>query len=162
MQLYLVRHGESLPSEIDPNQPLSPQGIKESEAVAQLLKQASLEIDEIIHSTKIRAKQTAEILGQAIAPELTLIQREGLKPMDPIEPILSEIRSFDRNVMLVGHLPFMEKLLTTLLIGKEGQSPVNLTGSCVICLEKEQENSWRIAWVVSPNLCNRNLAEKHP
>jgi phosphohistidine phosphatase len=161
MRLYLVRHGESVAPEIDPNQPLSEKGIKETEAVARLLKQASLEIDEIMHSTKMRAKQTAEILGKALAFELTLIQREGLKPMDPVEPIVSELGTLDRNVMLVGHLPFLEKLLTLLLMGKEGPSPVNLCGSCVICLETNHGQLWQIAWAVSPELCYPNLVQKH-
>jgi len=34
MRLYIVRHGDSLSSDIDPTQPLSKKGIQESEAVA--------------------------------------------------------------------------------------------------------------------------------
>lgn len=151
MRLYLVRHGESLPSDVDPNQPLSKTGRQETESVASYLKECGIEIDEIIHSVKPRAKQTAEILGHTLAPEVTLIEREGLKPMEPIEPIIEEIQTFDRNVMLVGHLPFMEKLLTTLLFKEERLSPVTFCGSCIVCLEGERRN-WIISWVVSPQL----------
>jgi len=157
VRLYLVRHGESLTSELDPNQPLSEQGIKETEAVAELLKEASIEIDEIIHSTKLRAKQTAEILCKVLAPELTLTQKEWLKPMDPIEPLLTEIRSFDHNVMLVGHLPFIEKLLLVLLT--QAINPVKLDGSCVICLSGDGK-SWQIEWLVSPKLCYAHFVQK--
>ncbi len=151
MRLYLVRHGESLSSEVDPKEPLSVTGRKETESVAAYLKECGIEIDEIIHSIKPRAKQTAEILGQALAPEVTLIEREGLKPMDLIEPIIEEIQTFDRNVMLVGHLPFMEKLLTTLLFKEERPSPVTFCGSCIVCVEGEGRN-WTILWIISPQL----------
>ncbi len=151
MKLYLVRHGESVSSDIDPNQPLSKIGREETESVASLLEEYGIEIDEIQHSVKARAKETAKILGAMLAAEVDLVEREGLKPMDPIEPILEEIKSKDHNLMLVGHLPFMEKLLTALLFKEECSSPVAFTGSCVVCLEREG-NSWKISWVVSPAL----------
>ncbi len=147
MKLYLVRHGEALSSDT-----LTPVGIEETESVAKHLKECGgIEIDEILHSAKTRAKQTAKILGKRLAPDVTLIEREGMKPMDSIESILEEIHTFDRNVMLVGHLPFMERLLTTLLFYEERPSPVTFCGSCIVCLEGEN-NNWMISWIFSPTL----------
>ena len=146
MNLYLVRHSEAVSTQIDSEQPLSEQGRKETEKVATLLLPKKLEIDEIIHSVKLRAKQTAEILGRSVAPNVTLIEKEGLKPMDPIEPILEEIALYDRNVMLVGHLPFMERVVTELL----GSCPITFCGSCVAALQGEKHN-WKLAWTVTPN-----------
>lgn len=151
MNLYLVRHGESLSSDIDPEQPLSDVGRQETESVASFLKKGNLEIDEIQHSVKLRAKQTAEILGSYLNPEIKLLEKNGIKPMDPIEPIVKEIHSLEQNLMLVGHLPFMEKLLTFLLYKQEAHSPVILSGSCVVCLSGGA-TEWRISWVVSPQL----------
>jgi len=146
MKLYLVRHGE-----VDPDKSLSKTGREETESVAAYLQKCGIDIDEIIHSVKPRAKQTAEILGELLAPEVTLIEREGLEPMDPIESIIEEIKTFDRNVMLVGHLPFMERLLSVLLFKEERFSPVIFCGSCIVCLEGEG-TTWTISWVVSPQL----------
>jgi phosphohistidine phosphatase len=159
VKLYLARHGESFSVESDPLQSLSPQGIIETKTVAQLLKSLELEIDEILHSPKLRARQTAEILGNIIAPELTLIQLEALTPTLPIEPVIEEISAFDRDVLLVGHLPFMEKILTKLLTGQEGFSPVDFCASCIVCLERKQA-TWKISWVVSPALCDSRLIQK--
>lgn len=158
MKLYLVRHGESVSSDIDPDQPLSETGKSETEVVAKHLKPLNIEIDEIIHSVKQRAKQTAEILKKSIAPNLKPTQREGLKPMDPIEPIVEELQSSDRNVMIVGHLPFMEKLLSHLLFKEEKSGIVDFCGSVVVCLEGK-DREWRIAWVVSPKLAHPSLAQ---
>ncbi len=148
MKLYLVRHGE-YSSFAD--QTLSETGIRETQAVVNLLKPAALEIDEILHSVKRRAQQTAEILAQGLAPHLSPIERTGLKPSDPIEAILTDIHTQPRQLMLVGHLPFMERLLSTLLYGEEYPCPVDFCCACVVCLER-QGRQWQIAWVVSPKL----------
>ena len=147
MRLYLVRHGEAN----TPDQSLTEVGREESAAVATHLKSCAVSIDEILHSTKLRAKQTAEIMGSIIAPDVALIEREGLKPNDPVAPFIEEITTFDRDVMVVGHLPFLEHLLTMLIYKEETLSPISLTGSCVVCLEGEGEH-WFISWVVSPSL----------
>ncbi|MFC2049368.1 phosphohistidine phosphatase SixA [Chlamydiota bacterium] len=150
MKLYLVRHGESL-STSNGEQVLSEKGIRKTQEIARLLKQASVEIDEIIHSEKERARQTAEIIGQIAAPDLTMICRAGLKPNDPVEPFLDEMVLFDRNVMVVSHLPFLEKLLTTLVCGSQTTCPVDFCDSCVVCLQGSG-HSWRISWILSPQL----------
>lgn len=151
MKLYLVRHGECVSSALDPNQPLSDTGINETQYVGHLLKQFHITVDEIQHSVKLRAKQTAEILCDTLTAKCPLIQKEGLKPMDPVDSIIDEIQASDHPLMLVGHLPFMEKLLTSLLYGEERLSPVNFCGSCVVCLEKNSDH-WQINWVISPKL----------
>ncbi|MCC5832414.1 MAG: phosphohistidine phosphatase SixA [Chlamydiales bacterium] len=155
MKLYLVRHGDYLSSDIDSRQPLSQTGKEETASVARYLEECGVEIDEILHSVKARSKETAEILGKRLAPDVALNEREGLKPLDPVEPIIEEIKLYERDLMIVGHLPFMEKLLTSLLFGDEGPSPVAFTGSCVVCLEGEN-SSWTISWIVSPALVRRS------
>ncbi len=150
MKLYLVRHGITA-STANAEQTLSEMGMQQTQDVGRFLKKAGVEIDEIIHSEKWRAKQTAQIIAQIAAPDLTLIEKSGLKPNDPIEPLLHEIATFDRNVMLIGHLPFLEKLLTTLTLGTETLCPVDLCGTCVVCLQGTG-HIWQIAWVVSPQL----------
>ena len=150
MKLYLVRHGLTT-STAHAEQTLSETGIQQTQEIGRFLKQSGIEIDEILHSEKWRAKQTAQIIGQVVAPDLSLIQSTGLKPDDPIEPLIHEIATFDRNVMIVSHLPFLEKLLTTLTLGTETLCPIDFCGSCVVCLQGTG-HIWQIAWVVSPQL----------
>ena len=152
MKLYLVRHGVAVSPDVNPLRPLHAVGIAETQKVATYIKGCNIEIDEIIHSPKLRAKQTAMILEKTVAPDLTLIEREsGLSPNDDLVSILEEIKLFDRNVMIVGHLPFMDRLLTTLIYKEEKVSPVNFCPSCIVCLEGEGQN-WTISWVISPFL----------
>lgn len=149
MKLYLVRHGEYGSSDMDSDPPLSEKGRKDTATVALRLIDKGIKVDEIRHSVKKRAKETAEIIAHAMGAEGKLFEKEGLKPNDQIEPVLVGILAEDRTVMLVGHLPFMEKLLTYLLFGEEQASPVNICNSCVICLEGEG-SQWKIDWVVAP------------
>lgn len=157
MNLYLVRHGESIASG-HAEHTLSAKGIEQTQRVARFLQKAGCVIDEIMHSEKWRAKQTAQIIGEIVAPDLTMIQRVGLKPNDPVAPFVEEIVSFDRNVMVVSHLPFLENLLTTLVLGTEMMSPVDFCGSCVVCLVGGGF-SWQIAWVITPELLTFCLAQ---
>jgi len=63
MRLYLVQHGEAKREEEDPSRPLTENGRREVEIVAKFLSEAGIKIDKILHSGKLRAAQTAEILG---------------------------------------------------------------------------------------------------
>lgn len=146
MKLYLVRHGKYVSSESDPQEPLSAEGREETAAIAKKLKGKDCPIDEIWHSTKKRAKETAEIIAKTAG--CPLIEKEGLKPMDSIGPIVNTLVGTNKNLMLVGHLPFMEKLLSLLLFGEEQASPVNFTNSCVLALE-EVDHQWKISWMMT-------------
>ena len=64
MRLYLVRHGDALSDSEDPKRPLSETGIEEAKKTGEFLKKAGEKPLKIIHSTKLRAKQTGEIIAE--------------------------------------------------------------------------------------------------
>src|SRR5437879_3143501 len=106
MQVYLVQHGESKPKEIDPERRLTDSGVRAAEKVADFLRTSGgLEVDEIWHSGKPQAQQTAELLAPGTrAGEKAVMQHDGLAPKDAIEPIKRELERGNSNVMIVGHL----------------------------------------------------------
>ena len=54
--------------------------------------------------------------------------------------------------MVVGHLPFMGRLVSRLVVaGEEAQAVVFRAGS-VVCLERLENESWSIAWMISPEV----------
>jgi broad specificity phosphatase PhoE len=87
MRVYLVRHGEAKPKEVDPERGLTAAGRREVEAVARSVAGAAAGVPRIWHSGKRRAAETAEILAQFLstpheaAPESRA--RQGLDPDDP-------------------------------------------------------------------------------
>ena len=129
MIVYLVRHGEAVPEDADPKRPLSAKGRNEVEGTARELKDEGAKVDEIWHSEKLRAKQTAQIIARDLGVS-RVIEKTGLKPDDPVEPIAEMLREASRvtpdaqrnslhprpthNVLIVGHLPFIPKLVQLL------------------------------------------------
>ena len=110
MKLYLIQHGLSLPEEKDAKRPLSPEGEEETQKIAEFLKARKIKVDSIWHSSKLRAIQTAQIISKFIScPEIR--ERNDLNPLDSVSKFLEEIKSLNKNLMVVGHLPFLEKFV---------------------------------------------------
>ena len=116
MTLYLMRHGETVPEERDPTRPLSVKGRAEVEATARALLKEKANIEEIWHSTKLRAKQTAERIAQILGIK-NVIEKEGLKPFDPPAPIAELLKTSNKNILIAGHMPFLGELAS--LLGKK-------------------------------------------
>jgi phosphohistidine phosphatase len=55
-------------------------------------------------------------------------------------------------MMLVGHLPFMGKLVARLVGADEGKPVATFFPGTVVCLERDEANHWTIAWMVRPAL----------
>lgn len=151
MLLYLVQHGDALPEDVDPARPLSANGRADAERVAALLAGQVPGIARVLHSGKTRAQQTAEILAREIARGAPLQAVSGLNPLDDPEPWVQQIDSWTENVMLVGHLPFMSRLVSRLLVGEADVGVVAFEPGSVVCLERDGGN-WTIAWMLRPLL----------
>lgn len=152
MKLYIVQHGVSLSEEVDPEKSLSPDGEEQSRKIAEFLKEKSVRVDTIWHSPKKRAVQTAHILSETVViPEIQ--ERKDLNPMDPISNLPEEIEPLEKNLMIVGHLPFLQKLVSFLLSGTEDGRFISIKNSGVICLE--HTDSWKVLWAIIPELLEK-------
>lgn len=152
MALYLVQHGKSLPKEQDPEQGLSPEGIAEVERIAGVARGYGVQVSAIDHSGKKRARQTAELFAVALQPPQGVRERPGLNPMDDVTPVAGELDPQD-NLMLVGHLPFMERLASYLITGKTDNLVFKFQNGGVVCLDKEPAgNLWFIKWTLMPQV----------
>jgi phosphohistidine phosphatase len=59
----------------------------------------------------------------------------------------------DENVMLVGHLPFMERITSYLITGSIDQPLIKFQNSGIVCLDKDPETqAWVIKWALMPNI----------
>jgi phosphohistidine phosphatase len=145
----LIQHGKTIPKEKDPERPLSIQGKKHTKRAASFLRSHGFVMDEIWHSHKLRAKQTAEIIGKKLLCK-EIKERDDLAPLDPVKKIAKEIQKYEGNLALSGHLPFLEKLASLLLTGSEEKPVVKFQNSGIICLEKDEH--WSVVWSVIPNI----------
>jgi phosphohistidine phosphatase len=149
MKVYLVQHAQAEPKEVDPNRPLSEKGTADVERVAALAARLGIELAQIRHSGKLRARQTAEILDQALRPTKAIVKVSGLGPLDNVEPIAEDINSSDEPLMFVGHLPFLSRLVSTLVIGEADRPIVKFHNAGIVCLENS-EGGWMISWILTP------------
>ena len=152
MKIYLVQHGEAVVKEVDPERPLTEQGMADVQHIAGVLRHAGVEVKRIIHSGKLRAQQTAEILAIEIAPGLQLETSDLIKPNDDPGTFESQIGSWNTDTMVVGHLPFMAKLVSHLVTGDNSHALVAYQPGSVACLELTGKDNWQINWMLRPEL----------
>jgi phosphohistidine phosphatase len=146
LRLFLVHHGEALPAEVDPMRPLSAEG---REAVLRLASQIAgrqVKPRAIWQSGKLRARQTGEAFRDACNPAAEFRTQAGLRPEDGPERIEGSLQTEEGELMIVGHMPHLRRLLTRLLGTSERESfPMN----GAVALERVG-GRWRELWRVSP------------
>ncbi len=152
MMLILVQHGDALPKDIDPDRPLSDAGQRDVRGLVEFLIECGISVSRVIHSGKTRARQTAELLGSALAPGKDIDAHSGLDPNYPTQPFAEEVLSWEDDVLVVGHLPFMDKLIARLVAGNEDRSIVTIRPGTMVCLERTEASDWRVTWMVRPEL----------
>lgn len=150
MRVYLVRHGEALPKEVDPDRGLSEAGRSDAEKVAVFLKGLAIELEAVWESGKKRAAQTAEIMAAAVRSRSGVVSRPGMSPNDPVAPIAEKLFAQRGDLMLVGHLPFLSDLASQLILGREGPDVVRFPAAAVVCLESGSDGRWAVCWMVGP------------
>jgi len=153
VNIYLVQHGKPVPKEKDPEKPLSKRGRTEVENIAGFFKNAGIHVEAIYHSGKTRARQTAEIMNSKINPGKEPQRRGGLSPLEDVRAIAEEIKQEQKDFMIVGHLPHLEKLISVLITGSDSSQVVRFQQGGVVCLRThEAEKNWSIAWMLVPEI----------
>jgi len=150
MRLYLVPHGEANSESEDPERSLTARGEEETRKISDVTKRLSLRPAKIYHSGKRRAEQTAGIIAAALA--LPARMGRGLHPNDDIRPWVERISAEAEDLMIVGHLPFLEKLASFLVCGDEGTKAVLFRYSAIVCPEKKEAGRWAVDWVLKPEM----------
>jgi phosphohistidine phosphatase len=152
MYLYLVQHGAAIDKELDPARPLAPEGRQTVERTGAFLAARSLRPVRIEHSGKLRARQTAEILASHVKPPQGVEEVEGIAPLDDVDETVDRIGEERDDLMLVGHLPHLSRLAASLVTGSDEPPVARFQMGGVLCLEREDEGDWAIAWLIVPRL----------
>jgi phosphohistidine phosphatase len=124
MNLYLVQHGEARLKDEDPDRSLSEKGMTDILKMTAFIKiHAGFKIDIIYHSGKLRAQQTADAFADQLKPSNGCNQIDGLAPMDNPSNWAAKLMGIHEDLMLVGHLPHLQKLTALLLTGDDSKTP---------------------------------------
>ncbi len=151
MQMYLVQHGEAKAEAEDPKRPLTDRGRAEVQRVARQAALVRLRVAEISHSGKLRALQTAEIMAEHLRPSRGVREMRGMDPSDDPAPARDVLEAAGEPVMLVGHLPHLGRLASSLLLGDPGRDLLRFRNGAIVCLHRA-EGVWRLHWVLTPEL----------
>lgn len=151
MKIYLMRHGDALSSEADPERGLSDKGKEKIKALAEHLHQQDLTFKCVFHSFKKRAIQTAEIMTGILSPEVTPQLMLNITPNDDPSLIVPEINSWDNDTLMTSHLPFLPNLVTQLTGQDVFLSAISFETGTIICLEKGNNDVWNIKWSTAPS-----------
>jgi phosphohistidine phosphatase len=156
LDVYLIQHAESRSKEEDPARPLTDRGKNSVEAVGAHLVRLGISFDRVFHSGKLRAQQTAEILGRSL--KINEVEAHtGFDPMDPVEPIMrwlsEQAERGVKSIAIVGHLPFLDKLASILVTGDESAGVVAFQYAAVVRLVPKAEGQrYRVRWALAPEL----------
>ena len=152
MKLYLVQHGEACAKDVHPARPLTERGVQDVERMAAFLARAGVRVERVIHSGKRRAAQTAQRLARAVAPGVEPEESGLINPNDNPKAFDWQSESWGQDCLVVGHLPFMARLVSHLLVDDEDRPTVAFEPGSIVCLERGDAARWHLCWMIRPEL----------
>ena len=152
MAVYLMQHGMPVTKEENPERPLTDRGKKDVATLAEFLHKRGIRIQEVFHSGKRRARETAEIIGARLNPGAEPKALKGLSPLDDVGEIADKINKEGGELLIAGHLPHLSKLTSLLVTGNESVPIVGFRQGGIVCLERSQQDGWIVAWMLVPEI----------
>jgi phosphohistidine phosphatase len=152
MKLYLIQHAEARREEEDPARPLTEKGWADARRVAaHLVGCGAVRVQRIVHSGKLRARQTAEAWAEHLGP-VEIIPADGLDPAADPATWADRLQREIEDTILVGHLPYLERLVSRLLVGDPGRRVVVFRNAGAVCLERGEDGRWMVRWSLTPEI----------
>jgi phosphohistidine phosphatase len=160
MEIFLLRHGLAVERgtpvfKDDSTRPLLPKGKKQLKKTTRAMREMELEFDLFLSSPYVRARETAEIVAAGLKGRQHLKFSDALAAeKDPLHLVgeLQKIKPAPKTILLVGHEPFLSRLISLLVTGgpdlqmdfaKGGLAKLEVdilrTGKCAV-----------LAWLLTP------------
>ena len=160
MDLYILRHGIAVERgtpgfEQDFDRPLTPEGEQKLRRITKTIRQLGLSFDLIISSPYIRARETAEIVANALSLQKQLEFRDTLgADGSPPELIaeLAKIKPEPGSLLLVGHEPSLSTIITLLTSGSaQPFLTLKKAGLCKISVDALRVGRCaKLDWLLTP------------
>lgn len=156
--LYVIRHaiaaerGDEYPD--DATRPLTPHGTSRFRKVARGLAALEAEIDVILTSPMVRARQTAEILSQQLRGHPPVVETAALEPGARYQDLFAELGRHARvtGIALVGHQPGIGEIAAR-LVGHRGSFEFRKGAVCRIDIDQlPPPGPGRLRWFAPPKM----------
>jgi phosphohistidine phosphatase len=164
MTLYFLRHAVALDRSVwkkeDSQRPLNKEGKKKLRKETKGLKHLDLQFDSILTSPYKRAYDTAMIVAEALKAEKKVKVVEDLKSEGSPEILVRQLAKTYRpkdSVLLVGHEPYLSKLISV-LIGADKSLSLDFKKGGLCRLDADALRYGRCAslkWWLPPKLLKR-------
>jgi len=159
MNLYILRHGIAVDHgaagfENDDERPLTGKGERKLWAIAEAMKALEISFDLILSSPLVRARQTAEIVADALKCRKRMEITDTLAPQESAKPLIEYLRDQGAvdDVVLVGHEPFLSRLIASLISGNSDTSVLLKKGGfCKLSTDDLKHGKCAILeWLLTP------------
>lgn len=152
MKLYIARHAEAFDPVVNPKRPLTAEGEANAARMANFLAPMGALASRVYHSGALRAEQTAAILASTLAPGQDLEVLPLLNEPDAVSILAAQIIGWGDDTLLVGHIPFLPRLVSELVVHNENQYLLDFQPATLVCLQKMDVWRWGILWVLRPDI----------
>ena len=159
MNLYILRHGIAVEHgatgyENDDERPLTSKGERKMRMIAEAMKALEISFDSILSSPLVRARQTAEIVADALKSRKRLALTDALAPQASAKPLIEYLNKQGAadDVLLVGHEPFLSRLISLLISGdSEASVLLKKGGFCKLSTEHLKHGKCAtLEWLLTP------------
>jgi phosphohistidine phosphatase SixA len=89
-------------------------------------------------------------------------QVAGPASNDDVEPMRDRLQTESENLMLVGHLPYLSRLVATLLGINKDRVVVEFRMGGVVRLDPKASGDWVVRWAITPELLPTLAASERP
>jgi phosphohistidine phosphatase len=160
MNLYLLRHGIATEPEMagfkpDSERSLTAKGKNRLRTAARAMAKLNLSFDLILSSPFRRAKQTAEIIAKYFKLREKLAFSDDLTPAGNPRLLIQQLNHFrpePKNILLVGHEPYLGQLIA-LLAGGNTSLEIDFKKGGLCKLEAEfllYGRCAKLVWLLTP------------
>jgi phosphohistidine phosphatase len=161
-EIYLLRHGIAVDPSFsgvpDDARALTEKGIKRMREIARGLAALALELDAVVTSPLIRARETAEIVADALDIRDRLEASNVLATGSDPATIERWLRGrAEGSLMLVGHNPTLSELVSLLVVGARRSPICELKKGGMAALHRAEGSSglYELSWLAPPRLLRR-------
>lgn len=163
MNLYIFRHGlaaelgePGLPKDLkDADRPLTAKGKQKLWRTTEAMQAMEIKFDVVVSSPLLRAMQTAQIVTEAMSLRRKLILTDSLAPAGSPKALIDQLNELGprvKNVLIVGHEPYLSRLIALLVTGNT-TAALDLKKGGLAKLELKKLHYARcamLAWLLAP------------
>jgi phosphohistidine phosphatase len=149
-----MRHAKAEPvGPSDDLRPLAAEGRAAAQRIGRRLQASGVRIDAVYHSGLLRAAETAQLVSAQLEPSPRVRQHAGMRPEDTPASLRAWVQSVTEagETMLVSHMPFVQALVSYLVLGDDRWAVADFKTGAVARLEPAGQR-WVLTWLLTPKL----------